>query len=378
MIFLIQGTRIVKEKFRLLIINNTVYNVLDYGAVVGDGNSDTQAIKAAIHAARNGGIIFFPPGKYDIFMGSEDTSMIELGSGGYGGVVLRGSGAQGSGNGGTTIKLHKAVSGAYSALFGTKWFGNGSNRRTAVVGSFPRGSTYFDVASSNSLVGERFILLQANDLTGSDWDDHCSVSQSDMPNGFTDISNGIDITEIAEIDYIVGNRVHVKVPIITPLNSNYFIAPKTLNVGMGAEDLHFDGGLHHNYVHLEEQTSSSNRSIFYWNMCAESWVRRCRFTDVTGGGTLKGSYASYFIEIIFDGRYGHGLHGLNGSTRCLIGLVEDHTNRGMHHGIGVSHHSSGCVVWAVGGPKLKRSRYTWCKQSRMSLFDNYYGAQSSN
>ena len=356
----------------ITVTNNTVYNVLDYGAIVSDGNSDTQAIKDVIHAARNGGIIFFPPGQYDIFMGSEDTSMIELGSGGLGGVVLRGSGAQGSGNGGSTIKLHNAVDGPYSALFGTKWFGNGSNSRTAVVGSFPRGSTYFDVANSSSLIGTRFILLQANDLTGSDWDDHCSVSESDMPNRFTDISNGIDITEIAEIDYIVGNRVYVKVPIMTPLNSNYFIAPKNLNVGMGAEDLHFDGGLTRNYVHLQEQTSSSNRSIFLWNMCAESWVRRCRFSNVTGGGTLKGSYASCFIENIFDGRYGHVPMGMNGSTRCFIGLVEDHTNRGMHHGIGVSHHSSGCVVWAVGGPKL-RGPDTHGKQSRISLFDNYYG-----
>ena len=353
------------------VVDNTVYNVVDYGAIPSDGNSDTQAIRDAIHAARNGGIVFFPPGQYDVFMGSEDNSSIEVGSGGRGGVVLRGSGAQGSGNGGSTIQLHNAVDNVYVGLFVTKWLGNGNNRKTFVVGSFARGSTHFDVVDSSSLSGHRFILLQANNLTGSDWEDHCSVSQSDMPNNYTAIGNGVDITEIAEIDYIVGNTVYVKVPIMTPLNSNYSVAWKKLNVGMGAEDLHFDGGLDHNYSHLEEQDTGSNRTIFYWNMCAESWVRRCRFSNTTGGGTLKGSYSSAFIGNIFDGRYGHVSMGLVLSTRCMIALLEDHTNRGMWHGVAVSHRSTGCVVWAVGGPKLKGPD-THGAQPRISLFDNYY------
>ena len=42
------------------IIDNTIFNVVDYGAVPNDGNSDTQAIRDALFDARNGGIVFSP------------------------------------------------------------------------------------------------------------------------------------------------------------------------------------------------------------------------------------------------------------------------------------------------------------------------------
>ena len=62
---------------------------------------------------------------------------------------------------------------------------------------------------------------------------------------------------------------------------------------------------------------------------------------------------------------------MNDSTRCFIGLIEDHSNHGVYHGVASSRKSSGCVVWAVFGPKLKGPD-THAAQPRYSLFDNYY------
>ena len=281
----------------ITVTNNTVYNVLDYGAVVGDGNSDTQAIKDALYNARNGGIVYFPPGKYDVLTGTDVREGFKLASN----VVLRGSGAQGSDNGGSTIKMHNSITEGGS-LFEVKAEKRGGAKRS-VVGSFPRGSTYFDVDDSNSFIGKRFIMITADNLLGSDWDDHCSRPLSDMSYLWTHILDGIDIVEIAEIDYIVGNRVHVKVPLLTPLNSNYSVKWTEMLVGVGVEDLRFDGGLNVSYVHHEH----TGRKMVSINRCAHSWVRRCRFSNTLVSAQLSASYASSIIETIVDGRFGHSL-----------------------------------------------------------------------
>src|ERR1700733_10093998 len=43
-----------------------VIDVRDYGAVPDDGKDDTFAIQSAIEAARNGQIVRFPPGVFEI------------------------------------------------------------------------------------------------------------------------------------------------------------------------------------------------------------------------------------------------------------------------------------------------------------------------
>ena len=54
------GEEVIPDDFAL-----PIFNVTAYGAVPDDGESDTEAIKAAIDAAAsNGGIVFFPPGQF--------------------------------------------------------------------------------------------------------------------------------------------------------------------------------------------------------------------------------------------------------------------------------------------------------------------------
>ena len=76
-------------------------------------------------------------------------------TGGEGNVVLRGSGAQGSDNGGSTIRVHDAINSVYSGLFQTARQGTGG-RAQPIIGSFPRGSTFFDVAGQQFIYEQRF------------------------------------------------------------------------------------------------------------------------------------------------------------------------------------------------------------------------------
>ena len=119
-----------------------VFNVTNYGAVPNDEKSDTDGIKAAISAASSsGGIVFFPPGLYDVLLDSEPAEQIVV-SGDN--VIVRGSGAEGATNGGTTIKMHNVLTSSLR-LFKTRWRSNGRGSATRVKGSFPKGTQHFDV-----------------------------------------------------------------------------------------------------------------------------------------------------------------------------------------------------------------------------------------
>ncbi len=73
--------------------------VTDYGAIPNDDKSDEDGIQAAIYAAEknNGGVIFFPPGKYLLVTDTNQKKQIKISKSN---IVLKGSG---SGEGGTEI-----------------------------------------------------------------------------------------------------------------------------------------------------------------------------------------------------------------------------------------------------------------------------------
>ena len=345
-----------------------IYDVTTYGAIPNDNQSDTQAIKDALRAAENGGIVFFPPGQYDVLLPGESTNKITVGRRwGSGNIVLRGSGAQGADKEGTTIKMYNHLDSHWDCLFEGKWQHNGSDDKTSIVGSFPRGTMHFDVADTSRLVNKQFIIITASRLFGDDWAQHSSRSSSEMRNNFTNIrSNGIHISETHEIDRIEGNRVYIKAPTTTPLNSNYSAYWKHLQTNIGFEDIHFNGNLQEDYVHLQQP----GRNWISLKHVAHSWVQRCRFTNSIIGVWVSG-YGCSVLSIIQDGRRGHYTAVIAGATYCLVGLLEDRTDRGAMHGISITGKSSGNVIWGIGGPVMDGPD-THGQQPRNTLLDNYH------
>lgn len=351
------GEEAIPDEFML-----PIFDVTDYDAVPNDGKSDTQGIKATLAAAIKGGIVFFPPGQYDVLLEDEPAEQIVV-SGDN--VIVRGSGAEGAANGGTTIKKHNNLSSGLR-LFKTRWRSNGRGSATRVKGSFSRGTRHFDVENVNHLANRRFIEIRSERLHGDDWSQHSSRSIKDMPESYTNIRKGIKVYEIHEIDRVVGDRVYVKAPILTHLDSNFTINWRDLTVGVGFEDLHIDGNLQETYEHLIQK---GRGGITLWHT-AHSWIRRCRFSNTVNALGHHASYGNSALAIILDGRYGHVPGSVTVSTYCFIGLLEDYTDKGMWHGLQSASSSAGTVIWRIGG-KHMRGPDTHGSQPRHTLFDNY-------
>ncbi len=346
-----------------------ILNVTDYGAMPDDGESDTQGIKTAIDAANASGgsvILFFPPGQYDVFLDDDPKEWFVIREHH---VIVRGSGAQGAGRGGTTIKAHNTLDNPNDLTMftthGVHVRDTGYPVATRVNGSFPSGINYFDVRDTTHLRDRKFIEIRADNLLGEDFDRLCSRPLTAIPTTYENIHDGIDIKEVHEIDRIEGNRVHLKAPLITHLKSGMVVFWRDLLVGVGFEDLHIDGGFNETYQHLVQ---FGHGGVFL-RQTAHSWIRRCRFSNVIDAYALQLSYGSSAISNIVDGKFGHNLGGISFATYCLIAFIEDYSDKGMWHGAAVSHYSAGNVVWHAGGPTIKGPD-THASQPRHTLFDN--------
>jgi len=342
----------------------TAYNVTDYGATPDDGKSDTTAIRNALGAAAVGrSIVFFPPGQYDVLL-DDDVREPFIVSGHH--VIVRGSGAQGAGNGGTTIKMHNKFVEGDDKLFRTPPVDNGWSNRPHVIGSFPSGMKYFDVNNATPLIGRQFITIRGDNLFGEDYDKLSSRPLTDLPDSYTRVREGLKVREHHEIDRIEGNRVYLKAPLVTHLKQGMSVLWQDLTVGIGFEDLHIDGSFDEIYeVHVQR-----GRGGIKLSKTAHSWIRRCRISNVIAAFSISQSYCGSAVNNIVDGRSAHNLGGIFESTYSIVAFLQDRTDRGMSHGAAVSHYSAGSVVWHVQGPFVGGPD-THGAQSRHSLFDNY-------
>ena len=342
----------------------TVYNVTDYGATPDDSRSDSAGISRALDAAAVGrSIVFFPPGQYNVLLDDDvkDPFIVR----GHR-VIVRGSGAQGAGRGGTTIKMHNELAEGHGRLFITQDVDNGWSNRPRVIGSFPSGMKYFDVNNATPLIGHQFITIRGDNLFGEDYDKLSSRPLADLPDSYTRVREGLKVREHHEIDRIEGNRVYLKAPLVTHLKPGMNVLWQDLTVGIGFEDLHIDGSFDEIYEHLVQR----GRGGITLSKTAHSWIRRCRISNVIDAFSISQSYCGSAVSNIVDGRSGHNLGGIFESTYSMVAFLEDHADRGMWHGTVVSHYSAGSVVWHVTGP-LVGGPDTHGAQSRHSLFDNY-------
>ena len=340
-----------------------VHNVTDYGAIPNDGKSDSAGIRAALSAASSGrSIVFFPPGQYDVLLdGDVKEPFIVRGHH----VIVRGSGAQGAGRGGTTIKMHNKFAEGEDKLFITPPVDDGWSNRPRVIGSFPSGMKYFDVKNATPLIGYQFITIRGDNLLGEDYNKLSSRPLTDLPDSYTRVREGLKVREHHQIDRIEGNRIYLKAPLVTHLKPGMNILWQDLTVGIGFEDLHIDGSFDEIYEHLVQ----TGRGGIKLSKTAHSWIRRCRFSNVIDAFSISQSYCGSAVNNIVDGRFGHNLGGIFESTYSMVAFLEDHTDKGMVHGAAVSHYSAGSVTWHVQGP-LVGGPDTHGAQSRHSLFDN--------
>ena len=187
------GTEGIPEDF-----DYPVYNVTDYGAIPNDDKSDTTAIRAALDAAAAGScIVFFPPGQYDVLLADDIKEPFVI-VGHH--TIVRGSGAQGAGNGGTTIKAHDAIASNSPFLFGTVNAEFDWGSKTNVKGAYPSGAKSFEVYNATNLMNRKYIAIRGFGLRGEDFEKYSSRPISEFPESYTRIREGITLREYHEID----------------------------------------------------------------------------------------------------------------------------------------------------------------------------------
>lgn len=334
-------------------VDYPVFDVTEYGAVPDDGKDDREAFLKAIKAAQDNGkgIIYFPKGRFDLRpKDAPNESIIISGNN----LILRGAG---SGEGGTEIFMEyphaPATEGALwscPALIAMRYVHNSTNgavadrQLTTLTADAPRGSFTIEVASTSGLnMGKRvFLNLKNNDpaLIADELQPY--EAEADWTNL---LNNGVQVTEYHEIARIDGNRVTFKDPILHRVDARWgwTLHEHSHVQGMGVEDIAFVGNFQEPFVHHQNATHDSGFKMLTLLRQVNSWVRRCRFTDVSEAISVQRSANVSVYSCSITGHQGHSAIRSEASTRVFIGAIDDQP--AQFHSTGVSKTAIGTVLW---------------------------------
>jgi hypothetical protein len=356
-----------------------VYNVVDFGAVPNDSVSDQEAIQKAIHAAekQEGGIVFFPSGTFLVNVNPTKTNPITINNSN---IILKGSGL---GTGGTTIQMKNHMlqrypdepewKVSYMFVFSAK---KSKGASTHITKNAQEGHVVIEVEHPNLFQKSKYIQLEMPYNL-----DAVSVAldgKTPRPHWENVIKKGVSFIENHEIESINGNQITIKDPLINNISTseNWQAHPYIPLENVGVEDIYFKANFNDNYVHHKDYIHDNAWSIIAMNTVAMSWVRRCRFSNITGAVSLNNSYASSILMLLVDGNGGHKLTNVTQSTRVLTGLISDATNNGQFHGAAMSHKTSGSVIWRVKTPKQGWDSHADIPKN--NLVDLYEGSKMTN
>ncbi|TKB96877.1 DUF4955 domain-containing protein [Pedobacter cryophilus] len=359
-------------------VNHTVFNVTNYGAIADDNLSDRAAIEAAIAAARtNGsGIIFFPPGRFRINeVGDSDTQSILINGSN---IVFRGSG---SGPGGTELFISRTMQPTDpDVLYSTvKMFNTTSAGSNALAGTITTAANIGDfnitLTSKGALaVGDRIILTMLSTdpalltyeigtkATSSSWDI---------------TTRGVEVKVYHRIKSISGNTLTLYEPITYPINPthNWSVSRFAAISEIGFEDIAFVGNWKTSFVHHRSWQDDSGYSMMNLSRVFDSWIRRCRFTDVNVALVISSGGNITVQDCEVTGTGGHEAILNNGATNVLISNVED--KAGQWHSVGVAETSMNTVLYNVTYPSTT-SFECHASQPRNTLLDNVTGGLLTN
>lgn len=339
-------------------VDYPIFDVTEYGAIPNDGKSDREAFEAAIADAQtNGkGIIYFPAGRFHLRpQDAPNKSIVITGDN----LILRGAG---SGTGGTELYMEypnePETEGALWScppLINLRYTfdkdkqlaldDNYSDRKLAdITTDAARGSFTIEVSSTSGLyIGKRvFLNLNNNDpaLIADELHPYEALSE------WTDLlNNGVQVTEYHEIARIEGNRITFKAPILHKVEARWgwTLHEHSCQMGMGVEDIAFVGNFKENFVHHQNATHDSGFKMLTLLRQVNSWVRRCRFTDVSEALSVQRSANVSVFSCSITGNQGHSAIRSEASTRVFIGDIDDEP--AQFHSAGISKTAIGTVLW---------------------------------
>ncbi|MFY0600502.1 MAG: DUF4955 domain-containing protein [Cyclobacteriaceae bacterium] len=355
-------------------VDYPVFDITNYGAIANDTISDQAAIQAAIDAAvENGsGVVFFPPGEFWVITDPLKTSPITIqGSN----IILRGSGAL---KGGTIINMrnHMLLPEGESPWGTPSLFEFSPTyflRRTYLAKTAHRGDYVLNVENASIFQGQKYCELKLNSNLDAAKDYLDGKQTRDVWNTIN--TKGIDLVEYHEIESVdlESNQITLKDPLVDDLklDHGWLVGAVRMLEKCGFEDIHVEANFLDKFVHHKNYIHDYAWHAVSMGKVAHSWVRRCRFSNVTLAAKMNSSYSSSLIMLLVDGNGGHALTSVaGGSTRVLQGLIWDNTNDGQWHGTDMSGRTCGSVVWRVDASH-SRGFDLHASYSRTNLIDLY-------
>lgn len=325
-----------------------IFNVCDYGAVPDDGKSDREAFEKAIKAAQeNGsGIIYFPKGRFDLR--PEDAPNEEIKITGSN-IVIRG---EGSGEGGTELFMEfpnpaRNPDRLYSSPCLIAFDGKKKDKKiTDIVEDASRGSFRTVVASSTGIKKGDWIKLYVRNNSEEVIAEELKPYKVDAK--WKQILNeGVMIDDYHQVTEVNGNMITLKEPLMHAVDKSWGWSVRTFPAieGIGVEDIAFVGNWKGKFKHHKDWMHDGGWKPLKITNAVNSWVRRCRFTDISEALSVISSANVSVINCVITGNTGHSAIRAQGSSRVFLGKIDDRP--AQWHSVGFSKPSMGTVLWRV-------------------------------
>lgn len=350
-----------------------VLDVTDFGAIPDDGRDDAVAIQRALTAAESNApcVVYFPPGRFQLGSTKAPPSAPLTMTASH--VVLRGSG---HGAGGTELFLAHHLQALnpeqmwttpYALQLGPRSIEQGVPARVIRAG--------FEAPVQKPLQWFALELDHVDGLMPGDWlriaGRHPAINAAwiaprKVESEWTRmIEKGVQVSQRLQIKRIDGKVVWLHAPLrlpllMTALEQLELVATKqTLGSEIGVEDLAFVGAWQAPFKHHKDDVHDGGWSLLRLQNVVDSWIARCRFTDVNRPWVVASSANVSVLDSFTDGNKGHHATGLSEATNCLVAWYDDRA--GHHHGPGVQARSAGNVF----------HRVTWTATNSFEAHANY-------
>ncbi|HEX7903208.1 MAG TPA: DUF4955 domain-containing protein [Chitinophagaceae bacterium] len=319
------------------------FTVTDFGAVPNDDKFDDEAIQKAVDAAEkdaNGGVVFFPPGKYLIAADGDSLKQIRISKSN---IVLKGSGAGASG---TEIYQATMRLNGRQILFMPST--NKTQKITTINKDAARESFWVEVADASSLKAGQDVVIRHR----SEEFTRLYFAPLELKPEWTRLfgdKGGMQIQEIHTIEKIEGNRVKF----VNPLHFDLVLV-KSASFDLynfnsleecGIEDIHFTSNWKtypEEFVHHKNAIHDYAYEAVGMEYVKNSWVRNCVFSDWNEGVMIRAGYKVSILNVDFNGKKGHA--SVHARTGYGVLIKNCHFNNAQHHGAGTGYSAAGTVI----------------------------------
>lgn len=329
-------------------VKHKLFNVCDFGAISNDGKSDREAFEKAIKAVeKNGsGIIYFPKGRFDLRAENDPNKTITINCSN---IVLRG---EGCGENGTELVMEypnpalnqsKLYSSPCLISFGEK---KEDAQITDIIADSKRGSFNITVASSKNIKKGDWICLYLKNNAPEIIAEELKPYKPD-PKWKQIITEGVMVKDYHQVVDVKGNIITLKEPIMHAINKDWGWTVRTFPVieEVGIENIAFVGKWKDKFKHHKNWLHDGGWKPLKISHTVNSWVRKCRFTDISEALSVISSANVSVIDCVITGNTGHSAIRAQGSSRVFLGKIEDQP--AQWHSVGFSKPSLGTVLWRV-------------------------------